>query len=249
MTAYHQQAQWGELLRLKEVIGEVHNARKHQLRILDIGIGFGRIPRLLSRVDTWEKIAEYIGIDISEFSVATSKRIITSLGIADKVEVILFDATKLSTCLHGDFWKEKFDVALCTYFTAGDFQPGEITLQTAENGLIADYDINALEPNKNFVAVFKGAYQLLRDNGRIVIGSAYRDSDLARRIQEDFYRKCGMTVITTSKDPFTATKQGFWSQRFDKGRIYDYLSWVPSNKIRILPLDDYDFALTIVIDR
>ena len=249
ITAYHQQAQWGELLRLKEVIGEVYNARKHQIRILDIGIGFGRIPRLLSRVETWKKIGKYVGIDKSEFSVLTSKRIIKSIGIADKVEVILLDATKLSTYSCGDLWKEEFDAVVCTYFTAGDFQPDEIALQTGKNGLIVDYDINALKPNKNFVAVFKGAYQLLRDNGKIVIGSAYWDSDLARRIQEDFYQKCGMTVITTSKDPFTATKQGFWSERFNEGKIYEYFAWVHPSKIVSLPLDDYNFAITIIINK
>lgn len=249
MTVYHQHAQWAELLRLKEIIGELHSYSKHPLRILDIGVGFGRIPRLLSRVDTWKKISRYIGIDNSKFSVNTAKRIMKSIGIADKVNVILFDGTNLCTSSDEILLKERFDAVLCTYFTAGDFQPDEIALQTAENGMIAEYDVNVLKPNKRFVAVFEGAYRLLRDNGKIIIGSVYCDTDLARRVQEDFYQRCGMTVITTSKDSFTATSQGFWSQRFDKHRIYKYLSWVPNDKIRFLPLDDYEFALAVVVDR
>lgn len=248
MTAYHQQAQWAELFRLKETIGETFAVRNDKLRILDIGIGFGRIPRLLSCVDTWRKVQKYIGIEASKYCVAVSRRVMKSRGITDKVEVILFDATRLDKLpVKTDI--EKYDLAVCTYFTAGDFKPEGINLQTKKDGTIVDYDISVLNPNKSFVAVFSEAHRLLKDGGKIFVGSVYCDNDFARRIQEDFYRQCGMTVITTSRDPFTATKEGFWSQRFNKKQIYDYFSWVQRDAVKILPLDDYDFAATITVEK
>jgi SAM-dependent methyltransferase len=249
MTPYHKQAQWAEFTELKKVIGEIRNKRKRSLRVFDIGIGTARIPACLSTVATWDKIAKYIGIDISPFCVSQSKRIAKLRGIADKVEVVLFDATHLSAGYTGFLRNGKYDLVICTYFTAGDFQPDEIKLQTKENGSIVDYDVDVLKPNKNFIAVFKGAYELLHEGGKIVIGSVYYDNDLARKIQEDFYRRCKMTVITSSKDPFAATKEGFWSERFDQDKIYSYFPWVPKNKIELIPLDDYNFAFMVVIHK
>ena len=249
MTSYYKQAQWAEFTKLKKVIGEIYNKRKRPLRVFDIGIGTARIPAWLSTVATWDKITKYIGIDISPFCVAQSKRIATIRGIADKVEVVQFDAIDLSASYIEFLKNEKYDLVICTYFTAGDFQPEEIMLRTKENGLIIDYNVNVLKPNKNFIAVFKGAYELLREEGKIVIGSVYYDNDLSRKIQEDFYRRCGMTVITSSKDQFTATKEGFWSERFNRDKIYGYLSWVPHDKIQLIPLDDYNFALMVIVNK
>jgi len=249
MTSYHKQTQWAEFTELKKVIGEIYNERKRPLRVFDIGIGTARIPTWLSTVATWDKITKYIGIDISPFCVAQSKRIIKLKGIADKVEVVQFDAVDLATGYIEFLKNGKYDLVICTYFTAGDFKPDEIMLQTKENGLIIDYDANTLKPNKNFIAVFKGAYELLREEGKIIIGSIYYDNDLSRKIQEDFYKKCGMTVITSSKDQFTATKEGFWSERFTHNKIYSYLPWVPKRKIELIPLDDYDFAFMVLISK
>lgn len=248
MTPYHRQAQWAELVKLKMIIGDTYNMLGRPLTIFDIGIGDSRVPLLLSEVATWDKIAKYVGIDISRACIAKSKRIIKARGIGNKVEVILFDATKLGLNSH-EVLESKYDLAICTYFTAGDFNPVEIGIQTKENGLIVDYDTKALRPNRNFVAVFRGAFDLLRNGGKIVIGSIYCNNDFVRKIQEDFYRKCGMTVITSPKDVFTATKEGFWSERFSEHRIYNYLAWIPRSKIEIVPLDDYNFALMIIINK
>jgi len=249
MTAYHKQAQWAEFTKLKEIIGEVYNARGRHLRIFDIGIGTARIPVWLSHVATWNKIAKYVGIDVSPYCMALARRKVEAKGIANKVEVIEFDAVNLSISSAEFLKNNKYDLVICTYFTAGDFKPNEIKIQTKENGPIVDYDINALEPNKDFIAVFRGAYDLLQEGGRIVIGSIYYDNDFTREIQEDFYKKCGMAVITSSKDPFTATIEGFWSERFDEDKVYSYFSWVPRNKIEIIPLDDYNFAFMVIINK
>ena len=249
MTPYHKQAQWAEFFKLKKAIGEVFERRRQPLRIFDIGIGTARIPVWLSTVATWSKIAKYDGIEISPLCIAQARRISSTRRISDKVEVVQFDAVNLSA-RYDEFLKNgKYDLVVCTYFTAGDFQPDGIRLQTRENGLIVNYDINVLKPNKSFVAVFKGAYELLHEGGKIVIGSIYYDSVLATEIQGGFYRRCKMTVITSSKDPFTATREGFWSERFDEEKVYSYLSWIPRNKIKLIPLDDYNFALMVAISK
>jgi len=256
MGPYLTQAQWAEFTKLKEIIGETYNAAgKRPLWVLDIGVGLARIPVWLSHVATWDKIAKYVGIDISPDIIEESKKITRKERIANKVEVILFDATDLSTSPPEVLKKKKvlrenkYDLVICTYFTAGDFKPPEIKLQIQENGRIADYDINTLRPNEDFISVFRGAYNLLQKKGKIVIGSIYWDNDAARKIQENFYKRCGMTVITSSKDPFTATRERFWSERFDQHKIYSYLSWTPLNKIELIPLDDYKFAFMVVIHK
>ena len=187
MTPYHIQAQWAEYSKLKEIIGEVYRTRKRPLQVLDIGIGYARVPVLLSSVDTWSKIAGYVGIDVSQHCVTQSKRIITRRRIANKVEVVKFDALDLSTDRGESFRRNKCDLIVCTYFTAGDFKPEQIRFETEKSGQIAHYDASLLKPNVNFVAVFKGAYDLLSDGGKIILGSVYRDTSLARKIQKHGY--------------------------------------------------------------
>jgi len=249
MLPCHRQAQWAEITKLKEIIGEVYSTLKRPLSIFDIGIGYARVPIWLSRVPTWDKIAKYVGIDVSKYCITQSRRVISRKKIANKVEVVQFDAINLNKSSADFLKKSKYDLVVCTYFTAGDFKPNEIKLEAKENGLIVDYDINALKPNKNFNAVFTGAYDLLKEKGKIVIGSIYWDNSYVRKLQEDFYKTCGMAVITSSKDLFTATKEGFWSERFDQPRILSYLSWVPRNKIELIPLDDYSFAFMVIIHK
>jgi hypothetical protein len=249
MTPFHIQAQWAEFTRLKQVIGEVYSTSSRALWFFDIGIGYARVPVLLSSVGTWEKVSRYVGIDNSQHCVTQSKRIITSRKIAEKVEVVKSDALDISKEQGESFRHGKYDLVVCTYFTAGDFKPDRIELDTDKNGHIVDYDVGLLEPNQNFVAVFKGAFDLVREGGRIILGSIYLDNELARKRQEELYTKCGMTVITSKKDQFAATKEGFWSERFTEEKIYDYLSWIPSSKIELISLDDYSFAVMVVITK
>jgi len=55
-----------------------------------------------------------------------------------------------------------------------------------------------------------------------------------------------MTIIN-QKTPFTATKEGFWSLRFTKKRVYDFFNWVNPKLIQLIPLDTYDFAMMVKI--
>ena len=58
-----------------------------------------------------------------------------------------------------------------------------------------------------------------------------------------------MNVITDAEDEFTATKERFWSQRFTKGKMLNYFSDVPSEKILFIPLDTYNFAMLVRIKK
>ena len=104
-----------------------------------------------------------------------------------------------------------------------------------------------LGKNKKFEIIFKNAYGLLNNRGEIVIGSCYIDNDDTREKQEESYTKMGLTIITDKNDSFTATKEGFWSQRFTRDKMLSYLSFVDPAKISFTPLDTYDYAMQVRI--
>lgn len=249
MTPFLKNAQLAEFKELKNIIEKVYQKTKKPLNILDIGVGNGRIPILLSKEPIWRKINLFVGFDNSKIEFKKAKNAIKKRNIENKVKIVYFDATNLNKKTSNEIFKHRYDLVICTYFTAGNFKPDEIKIKTDEKGKIVPYPKNCLEPNKKFVKIFRGAYSLLKNNGKIVLGTTYIDTDINRRRQEEFYRKCGMTVITSKKDSFTATKEGFWSQRFTKKRIYDYFFWVKRNKIKFIKLDNYNFAQMIVISK
>jgi len=249
MTPFLKNAQIAEFKELKNIIRNVYLKTKTPLNILDIGVGDGQVPILLSKEPIWRKINLYVGFDNSKIEFKKAKNAIKQKGIEEKVKIVYFDAVNLDKKTSNEIFKHKYDLVICTYFTAGNFKPDEIKIKTGKNGLIVPYPKDYLEPNKKFVKIFKGAYNLLENNGKIVLGTTYIDCDVNRIRQEEFYEKCGMTVITSKKDSFTATKEGFWSQRFTKKRIYDYFSWVKRDKIKFVNLDNYNFARMIIISK
>ncbi len=89
----------------------------------------------------------------------------------------------------------------------------------------------------------------MNPGGEIVIGACYIDNDRTRIKQEESYIKMGMTIITSADDSFTATKERFWSQRFTKDRLKQYLNFVPPEKISFTPLDTYDYAMQVRIKK
>jgi SAM-dependent methyltransferase len=248
MTPFLKKAQIAEFKELKNIIERVYLETKHTLAILDIGIGNGRIPLLLSEESIWKKIKLYVGFDNSNFEIKKSKIAVKKRNLS-KVKVVYFDAINLGKKSSNEIFKHKYDLIICTYFTAGDFKPSEIKIKADKNGLIVSYPKSCLEPNKNFVKIFKAAYQLLKRNGKIVLGSTYIDNNVNRLRQEEFYKKCGMIILASKNDSFTATKEGFWSQRFTKDKIYDYLSWLNKEKIKFVPLDVYNFAQMVIISK
>jgi hypothetical protein len=79
----------------------------------------------------------------------------------------------------------------------------------------------------------------------VILGSCYHQNEATRIKQENFYKRCEMHVITDAQDSFTATREGFWSQRFTPGQIKKYLKAAGFRKIRKIDLDDYSFAFQV----
>lgn len=234
------QAQWAEFIELKKVITEIAKQKNAPVSILDIGIGNARIPKHLCGVkEIWEMVASYDGTDNAEACVAISTENIAALNIQDKVKAYLFEATDL------DKWEKKYDLVITTWFTAGNFYPDDFPFET--------YGISGerleLSKNEKFEKIFSNAYNLLHPGGEVVIGACYIDNDSTRQKQEESYRKMGMTVITDSKDSFTATRQRFWSQRFTKEKLHSYLHFVDPRKIIITLLDTYNYAMQVRIKK
>ena len=240
LTEYLLQAQWAEFIELKKIITELFYERNVPISILDIGIGNARIPRHLCGIgEIWEMIERYDGTDNVQNCIEISKKVINELAIEDKVTPFFYDASDL------DKWDRQYDLIITTWFTAGNFYPENFPFDTySESGKIMD-----LSKNEKFEKIFASAYDLLKPGGEVVIGSCYIDNDPTRKKQEEFYRKAGMTMITNEKDSFTATKERFWSQRFTKEKIYNYLHFVAREKIVFIPLDTYAYAMQVRIEK
>jgi len=242
MTEYLIQAQWVEMIELKKIINELAKEVCRKLNILDIGIGDGRIPKILSKIkEIWGLIAQYDGIDNSEIMLKKAKLTIESCKLGSKVRVFNLDAKNLLQL------KSSYDLILCTYFTAGDFIPEDFSFETDKDGELKT--IFNLDKNNSFERVFHSVLDLLNVGGKLVLGSIYVDTDSTREKQEEFYKRCGMTIITRPTDSFTATKEGFWSQRFTEKRIMDYFDFIKPENIEIRFLDDYNFAQMVIISK
>jgi len=235
LTEYLLQAQWAELIELKKAITELYQKKGSPLRVLDIGIGDARILKHLVGIkEIWNAIEHYEGIDIAQNCINLSQKVIADLDIGDKSNVQLLDATKL------DSLNQKYDLIISTWFTIGTFYPSNFDLEKFKPGL-------DLSTNDKIITIIKQAYGMLKPNGELVIGSMYIDNEETRKKQEDSYRNFGWTVITDERDCFTATKEGWWSQRFTKQRVYDYLSFVKKENFSFILLDTYDYAMMVRI--
>lgn len=219
------------MIELKKAIPEVALRTKSLLNLLDIGIGNARVLMELKRdKDLWGCIARYEGIDVAENCIDISRKAIEAYNAEDKAAVKLLDASKLKSL------DRKYDLIISTWFTVGNFYPYNFDFDNFKPG----YDMRR---NDKFSNIFKQAYDMLNENGEIIIGSMYIDNEATRKKQEDAYRDFGWDIITDGRDCFTATRDGWWSQRFTKQRIYDYLDFIDRGKISFIPLDNYDYAM------
>ncbi len=234
-----------ELELLQHELLELHEIFKTPLNILDIGIGDGHVPVNFENA-SWANIENYIGIDNSGRELEHCKENINKAGLSGKVKIFEFDAANLDDESFRPKLPPSFHAVICTYFTPGNFRPLEIEFKEDESGHIAPYPSQALNPNKKFQKVFSGSYKLLCKGGKLILGSTYIESAATRLKQEEFYKKCGMRIITTEKDQFTATREGFWSERFTAEKIYSYLNWIAPENIKFIPLDNADFARMII---
>ena len=237
-SEYLVQAQWAEFIELKKVITEIADRNKRPVTILDVGVGNARIPKHLCGIkDIWDKVAFYDGTDNAMACVDISKTEIEKLNIRDKVAVHYFDAANL------DKWNKKYDMVISTWFTAGNFHPDDFPFDSYKSsGKKMD-----LTTNEKFTTIFRNAYNLLNPGGEVVIGACYLNNESTRLKQEHSYHKMGMTVITDAADSFTATKERFWSQRFTKEQMFNYLSFIPGEKFIFTALDTYDYAMQVRI--
>ena len=240
LSEYLIQAQWAEFVELKKIITEVADTKKAPVALLDIGIGNARIARHLCGItELWDRIASYDGTDNAQACIELATREIEKLQMQHKVSAYFLDAINLGS------WNKRYDLVIATWFTAGNFYPDDFPFDAYQKSA-TKLD---LSKNKKFEIIFKNAYGLLNPGGEIVIGSCYMDKDSTRQKQEESYRKMGLTIITDKEDSFTATQEGFWSQRFTKDKILSYLSFVDPAKISFTPLDTYDYAMQVRIRR
>jgi len=240
MTGYLRQAQWAEAVELKKIITELYERKGSPIDVLDIGVGDGRVPVNIAEIDEISNcIRSYRGIDNDYEIVKIAFENIEKLKFSNKVQLKWIDARYLSREFNLDV---KYDLVLCTYFTAGNFPPDSYSFTKNAN-------VDDLENKKAFQDVFKSKYNLLRPSGKLVLGSIYIDNPSTARRQREFYEKCGMTVITPEETPFTATKEGFWSLRFTEERIRDFFDFVKPENIELRPLDTYNFAQMVIISK
>ncbi len=232
------QTQWAEFIELKKIITAQFAIKKSPVRILDIGIGSARILKHLAPIpEIWNMVENYHGIDNAEACLKLSAKVAEELQITNKIELQYLQADDLKTL------NLNFDIIMTTWFTAGNFYPADFDFHSYMPGSLE------LHKNERFTDIFSNAYNLLNTEGKIVLGACYIDNQVTRIRQENFYRHLGMHVITNDKDSFTATKQGFWSQRFTKQRMIDYCKFAEVNKISFTDLDTYQFAMQVVIEK
>jgi SAM-dependent methyltransferase len=240
ISEYLVQAQWAEFIELKKIITEIAERNERPITILDIGVGNARIPKHLCGIkDIWDKVAFYDGTDNALACVEISNAEIKKLNIGHKVAAHYFDAANLGK------WNKKYDMVITTWFTAGNFHPDDFPFDSYKS---SEKKLD-LATNEKFTSIIGNAYHLLNPGGEVVLGACYLDNKSTRLKQEESYQKMGMTVITDEADSFTATKEKFWSQRFTKEKIYNYLHFIPQEKFSFTSLDTYDYAMLVRIKK
>lgn len=240
LSPYLIQAQWAEFVALKEVIYELANRLQRPIRILDIGVGSGRVIQNLHDIpEIWQHLAHYTGTDNAVLCLDLASKMVNTLGIIDKVTLIQIDAVNIQELT------ATFDLVICTWFTPGNFYPDDFDF---ENYPKSSQKLD-LSRNPKFTAIFSQAYSLLGPQGEIVLGACYKDNEATRLKQEFSYKKMGMTVITAPEDSFTATQERFWSQRFTKEKLISYLSFVPVDCISFHDLDTYEYAFQVRVKK
>jgi hypothetical protein len=234
------QTQWAEFIEFKKVITELYHRLKHPLSILDIGVGNARVvPHLCGISEIWQMIGSYHGIDNADACLAISNSVIKELKIDDKASVGFLEADDIARL------DKSYDIIITTWFTAGNFYPPDFPFESYKESR----DKINLATNKRFTKIFSDAYNLLNPGGEIILGACYFDNAATRLRQEGFYKKLGMEVITDETESFTATKEKFWSQRFTKEKLRNYLSFAAPENITFTMLDTYDFAMQVRIKK
>jgi len=240
LPEYLRQAQWAEFTKLKEVIDQLAKNKGAKISILDIGVGDGRLLKHLVPIEEiWSKVETYHAIDNTQQCTGATNSLLDKIGNPSNITVQLIDAENI------DSTSKKYDLIITTWFTTGNFYPKDFPFETYNE---SNEKVN-LDTNIRFSTIFENAYKALLTNGVLLFGSMYKENDETRKKQESFYKYFGMDVITQADEVFTATKQGFWSQRFSKERLEKYLESIPKNNFEYVDLDTYDFAMMVKITK
>jgi SAM-dependent methyltransferase len=227
------QTQWSELLEIKKAIHNLYKKKKKKLAILDIGVGTGRIIKHLSSIpEIWDCIEYYAGIDNNDNCIALARENMAAWQLEQKVSILKLAAKDI------DKLQKKYDLIMTTWFTPGNFYPEDFDF-AAYN---PEKKRLALKTNPAFTQVWAKAYKMLKKRGIVILGSCYYNNNPTRLKQENFYEQLGMTLITNPEESFTATKEGFWSQRFTLSILRRYLKNTGFRSICEIPLDTYQFA-------
>jgi len=240
LPPYYIHSQRSELVHIIQIIGEYAKHKQRPLHILDIGVGDGRVLKELVQLPPiWNAIAEYTGIDISSERIDEFRRLTYELGVDAKVRSLVCNAKDLSA-----FDGETFDLVVCTWFTAGNFQPAS-----------APAPGETLDFNESFYHVIREAYgKLSEGKSEVILGSVYHHRDEAFRIQKECYESYGWKVLSTKEDRFMVADTGegqWWSERLNLQMIYHYLSGGPElpmihvDSIECFDLDPYNFAMMV----
>lgn len=233
------QAQWAEMIELKKLIHTLSENKQRPLHILDIGVGTARVPKHLSGLpEIWNCIDSYDGIDNAESCIQLSNKTVQDFQLTHKVKIIRLEASRLFSL------NKKYDLIITTWFTGGNFFDPSFPFHNYEATLPLDLNFNS-----TFDMVFRQAYEMLVPGGFIVLGALYKDNEATRIKQENFYKKIGMQVITRPEEKFTATRQGFWSQRFTTEKLKNYFHFAPTENIRCIDLDTYHYAMQVQVEK
>src|SRR3989344_890398 len=100
------------------------------------------------------------------------KKAITNLKIGKKTNVKLLDAVNLKRL------NKEYDLIISTWFTVGNFYPFDFDFKNFKHG-------QDMSKNDKIETIFKQAYDMLKSNGEIIMGSVYIDNDETRKKQED----------------------------------------------------------------
>lgn len=171
-------------------------------RIADIGCGNGYHAMLLAPVGEL-----YHGFEISTELAEKARSSWLRAGITH-ADIFLGDVAE------AELLDRFYDLALCLYFTPGNFRDRSSDLSL--------YTDAYLDRNPQFIRVMSRFYAALRPGGRMFL-TVYRDVPEAEASQIDFYEKTGQHPITPRGSRFVATQEGFWSARWTRESVLSNL--------------------------
>ncbi|NNF66939.1 MAG: class I SAM-dependent methyltransferase [Gammaproteobacteria bacterium] len=114
-----------------------------------------------------------------------------------------------------DLPAEFYDLAICMYFTPGNFRDVQSDWTFYTDGY--------LDHNPVFIRIMSSFYRALKPGGQMYL-TVYRDVPEAEAAQRDFYSTTGHPPVTPAGSRFVATADAFWSARWTKKSMLSNLA-------------------------